>query len=203
MRLSFAKTKLHRRHFYAPSIPFVGVYALLLLFGFAMLTNDALVAQTVDNSQDEELDPSKIEFPPYNHDNIIRNLGVALQRHENGRIKTYFRAGQVWPVGENAMLSVIESDISKGTYAADKGLTITLLDDEGNQEFWINAEKACLVGNKNIGKCFGFVKLESPELEIYGTNLLWTTVSTNLFTIEKNATLRIKDLDSNVLEGNK
>lgn len=202
MRLSFAKTKLHRRHFYAPSIPFVGVYALLLLFGFAILSVDASYVAEAD-AQKGVLDPAKIEFPPYNHDNIIKNLGVALQRHNNGRIKTYFKAGQVWPVGENAMLSVVESDISKGTYAADKGITITLLDEEGNQEFWVNAEKACLVGNKNIGKCFGFVKLESPELEIYGTNLLWTTVSTNLFTIEKNATLRIKDLDSNVLEGNK
>jgi hypothetical protein len=36
---------------------------------------------------------------------------------------------------------------------------------------------------------------------MYGTNLIWNTTSTNLFTIEKGVTLVIKNLDSKELEG--
>jgi hypothetical protein len=43
--------------------------------------------------------------------------------------------------------------------------------------------------------------LESPDINISGTNLVWNTVSTNLFTIEKNVTLKLKKLDSNLFEG--
>ena len=82
-------------------------------------------------------------------------------------------------------------------------IDITMLDEKGNRQFWINADKACVFLNEKIGKCFGFVKLENPMVEIFGTNLLWNTSSTNLFTVEKNVTLKIKQLDNDMLKGKK
>lgn len=145
------------------------------------------------------LDPSQIQFPKRLEGQAIKDLGVALQRHPNGRIKTYFQAGQAWQVG--AMALSLANDFSSGSYAADQGVKITMLNEQGEREYWADAERACVMLNEKIGKCFGYVKLESDDIIISGTNLLWNTVSTNLFTIEKNATLILKNLDSNMLEG--
>lgn len=193
MRLGFAKTKLHKRGYYAPVFPFVGVYAVLLLFGVAMLSVDASYVAEAD-AQKGVLDPAKIEFPERLEGQTIKDLGVALQRHENGRIKTYFQAGQAWQVGASALS--FANDFSAGTYAAEGGIKITMIDETGKEEFWVNAERACVSLNDKIGKCFGFVKLEGQDIEIYGTNLLWnTTETTNVLTIEKKATLRFKKID--------
>lgn len=162
-------------------------------------TSSAIIEQPTETIV--ALNPANIEFPERMEGQAIKDLGVALQRHQNGRIKTYFEAGQAWQVGAQAIS--FANDFSTGTYAADEGIKITMLDEFGNKEFWIDAERACVLLSDKIGKCFGFVKLESPTLEMSGTNLLWNTASTNLFTIENNVTLRLKSLDKSSFKGNK
>lgn len=174
--------------------------AIVFATGVLTLAVTNTFAQTQAEEENKNIDVSKIEFPTDKPANAIRNLGVTVQRHENGRIKTYFQAGKAWRIGMNA-LSLSNHDFSEGAYAAEDGVRVTMLDEGGKQLFWVNADKACVYLGEKVGKCFGFVKLESPEVEMVGTNLVWNTTSTNLFTIENKVTLRIKNLDSNGLKG--
>lgn len=191
---------LHRRCFFSLAFHFASGISLLLFFYAMFFVPNVCFANKLASST--IIDPSNIEFPESVEGQSIMNLGVALQRHKNGRIKTYFEAGRAWQVGTAALS--FANDFTTGTYAAEGGIKITMLNDVGEKEFFVDAERACVLPNEKIGKCFGFVKLTkltSPELEVYGTNLIWNTTSTNLFTIEKGVTLIIKNLDSKELEG--
>lgn len=207
MRLDFANKKQHKKHDYTPTFPCLALYAVLFIFSIVIMISDACATNTVAQVTPSIIDPSVIEFPQsINAEDTIVDLGVALQRHKSGRIKTYFQAGKAWQIGEDALS--LTSNFKNGTYAAEDGIVITMLDEKGDREFWINAEKACVSIDEStttcIGKCFGFVKLESPDIEIFGTNLLlFNTSSTNVLTIEHNATLRLKSLNPDSLEGKK
>lgn len=192
MRLGFTKTKKKKCDSYASMLPRWCICIVLLFCSIAMLADEPAKTENM-------LDPSQIQFPERLEGQSIKDLGVALQRHANGRIKTYFQAGQAWQVGAQAIS--FANNFTEGTYAADENIKITMLSETGEKEFWVDAERACVLLNEKVGKCFGFVKLESPDIIISGTNLVWNTVSTNLFTIEKNVTLKLKNLDSNLFEG--
>lgn len=197
MRSGATEKNRKRAFFCSPLRSVVCLFAILSLFSVAVYAS----AEETSREQSVAIDPSKITFPTHRDNQAIKDLGVALQRHDNGRIKTYFQAGEAWQIGANAFS--FSNDFATGAYAAEKGIKVTMLDEKGNRQFWINADKACVFLNEKIGKCFGFVKLENPMVEIFGTNLLWNTSSTNLFTVEKNVTLKIKQLDNDVLKGKK
>lgn len=148
-----------------------------------------------------ELDPATIKFPERTTELPIVGLRSPLQRHDNGRIKTFFETAVAWQIGRDALS--LANEFSEGSYVAEGGIKITMISEEGTPELWIDAEKACVFVNKKIGKCFGFVKVETPDFYMSGTNLLWNAASTNLLTIENNVVLKLKNLNTDILKGTK
>ncbi len=117
---------------------------------------------------------------------VITNIRLPIQRHENGRVKELFRADQA-SVGKD------------GTYHAAGNVRVIAYDENGEQEGEARADRAAYNPEKNTAVCEGpvFFSLDKKGVTLSGTNLTWMS-ELFLVRIETNAVLRLHRTGSTV-----
>lgn len=176
------------------------LFALFLSVKVGAMTNDV---EKLDDASSDRLRVEDIVFPEGLSDaDAGMGYRIPLERHSNGRIKTYLKSnGRGWRLGKGGFTFKSENDFLSALFALDGGFVVSMYNSKGEKLYQFTGDKAVGSVKDKVGRCFGPVSLESEDITMSGTNMIWRADSEKKVIVESDVRIEIRNLKKITIKG--